>query len=486
MKKISTGLNRRRVIGGLVAAPVIAGMAPRRAWAATSFDTIVIGGGMAGLSAALTLEAAGQRVLIVEADERLGGRCYTLYTDEGKFDCGATTIGPLYGRVRALAVQSGTELAPPPGRDPFSYHINGEFVPRHEWANARSNRLFGAERDIRPEALEFKLVQDHNFIEDIFNWRTEENLARDMPIDAYLRSKGVSKEALRLIAVASNTVSLSRTSALFQMREFGRLALPQTGSADREVYAAAADGQYHYVKGGASVLINNLANLLQEEPRLGDPVIGVDVGEDGVDVETRSGLRLRSRAAICTAPYSALDKIRISPKLSDDKRKAVAKSDYTYTTHVFCVPTDPYWEEDGASAGLYTDAGLDRVFANRGPDGEVAWLDIWLNGKTARRMDRLSERELMQRAVDRLGELRPSTRGRVRAVAAYSWGKNEFVQGNKQVMRPGQLRDIFPFMAEPFMRRLRFAGEHTRDYEAGLEAAAETGMREAFAVLNDL
>lgn len=484
IKQPAPQTSRRRFLSGIAAVPLLSGIAPACTWSKTEFDTIVIGGGMAGLAATLTLEAEGKKVLLIEAANRLGGRCYTLQTNDGKFDCGATTVGPYYGRVRAFAAQAGAEFVAPPGRDPFSYHLNGEFIPRGDWAGSSANLLTGAEREISPEALEFSLVQKFNKIANVSDWLNEETLKYDVPLDAFLRSENVSEEALRLIALTSNTMSLSETSALFQMREFARLALPNQDSANQEVYAARAGGSYHYIKGGTSVLIDKMAAQLMSAPMLGDPVAAIDVQDGGVTVKLASGAQFAARTAICTAPYSSLRDVKIHPELSGLKLQAVSQSTYTLTTHIFCIPTDPYWEADEAPAGLFADNTIERVFANKDENGNVAWLDLWINGAAAGTLDTMSEREMMDFAVNRLAELRPSTAGKVRAVAAYSWGNNAFAKGNKQVMAPGQIGSIFPEMATPWQTRLRFAGEHTRDNEAGLEAAAATGMREAFAILD--
>src|SRR3954468_11520890 len=43
------------------------------------FDTIILGAGAAGLAAARVLHDAGQRVIVLEARDRIGGRIHTIH-----------------------------------------------------------------------------------------------------------------------------------------------------------------------------------------------------------------------------------------------------------------------------------------------------------------------------------------------------------------------------------------------------------------------
>ncbi len=70
--------------------------------AAARFDVIVVGAGVAGLTAARRLAEAGRRVVVLEARDRIGGRTHTLRTADGRVtDLGASWIhgiedGPVY------------------------------------------------------------------------------------------------------------------------------------------------------------------------------------------------------------------------------------------------------------------------------------------------------------------------------------------------------------------------------------------------------
>jgi phytoene dehydrogenase-like protein len=63
-------------------------------------DVIIIGAGMAGLSAALTLHRAGQRVLILEASDRAGGRIRTSHHNGYQLDHGFQVLQTHYPEVR--------------------------------------------------------------------------------------------------------------------------------------------------------------------------------------------------------------------------------------------------------------------------------------------------------------------------------------------------------------------------------------------------
>ena len=80
------------------------------ALAATDFDVIVIGAGLSGLHAATTLENVGLRVLVLEAQRRVGGRIHSMRQLGGTAEAGGTYIGSGYERVIAAAKRHDVEL----------------------------------------------------------------------------------------------------------------------------------------------------------------------------------------------------------------------------------------------------------------------------------------------------------------------------------------------------------------------------------------
>src|SRR5580658_8742210 len=112
---------------------VSAGRAPR-AWGAAlprEADIVVIGAGAAGIAAARRVQAANRKVVVVEADARLGGRCWT---DSTTFDvpfdrgarCRARTLG---GAARSENPRRPAQCAP--RRNRIFSRSTGTHQPRH-------------------------------------------------------------------------------------------------------------------------------------------------------------------------------------------------------------------------------------------------------------------------------------------------------------------------------------------------------------------
>ena len=97
--------SRRSALFGGGAAALVAGVAPRRTWAATEADVIVLGAGLAGLNAAMLLEEQGLKVIVLEARDRVGGRVHTLDKMPGRPESGGLQVGEYYARVIDVATR---------------------------------------------------------------------------------------------------------------------------------------------------------------------------------------------------------------------------------------------------------------------------------------------------------------------------------------------------------------------------------------------
>src|SRR5260370_28344664 len=94
---------------------------------AEAADVLVVGAGLAGLTAARDLTADGRSVLVLEASDRVGGRVVNQDIGDGKIvEMGGQWAGPTQDRLLALAQDLGVATFPTYDSGQKVLHFNGK------------------------------------------------------------------------------------------------------------------------------------------------------------------------------------------------------------------------------------------------------------------------------------------------------------------------------------------------------------------------
>jgi monoamine oxidase len=405
-------------------------------------DAVVVGAGAAGIAAARRLTAANKRFLLVEASDRIGGRCFSETRTFGvAYDRGAHWIHtPDLNPVAKLAAKSGLDVYPAPG---------GE-------------KLRIGRRDARTGELEdflAAIVRANRAIGEAARGKADVSCAQALPkdlgdlrpsIEFFLGPFGCAK-------------NLEEVSAM----DFAR-------SAERDVDA--------FCRQGFGALLARLAQGLPVQ--LSTPVTHIDVSRRQVDVRIPKG-SIGARSVIVTASTGVLGagKIRFDPELPRRHADAIAKLGLGSYDHVAL-------ELPGNPLGLQND---DLIFEKASGPRTAALLAnvsgtglclVEVAGAFGRDLARQGDAAMVAFATDWLANLfGAQAKQAVKRTHATQWAKEPWVLGAFSAAAPGGQPGRKVLM-EPVRDRLFFAGEAVHETLWGTVGGAwESGERAAAAAI---
>lgn len=460
-------IGRRSFIKALAAGSLAAGCGRLRPRHDT--DVAVLGAGLAGLSAARQLLAAGRDVLVLEARDRPGGRVHTAFDLPDHPEYGGVEVGDSYTRIHALGTEFGLRVEPADRAwlQAATLHVNGQTVAAANWATSPGNRLAENERSLPPARVESHYLAQANPLRTVAGWDGPEQGAHDESIGDVLRRLGASAEALRLANVAGNHNHADEASALPAWRT--ALALRQETGVGR-------------FAGGAGALPKAMAEKLEKHIRYGHAVVALQAENGGLAIRLADGTTLRARRCVCTLPTPVLRRTALDLPMADDQRRALRDIRYTRVTVAF-FDAEPFWEDDGLPPYMWTDTALERLFPRVSADGtRCIGFKAFINGRGTAEIDALGEPAFARLALSTLERIRPASQGRVRYVSRHRWAEDPFAGGAYASWSPGVVAEQRRAVRRP-AGPVRFAGEHTAVGAPGMEGAVRSGERAAQAII---
>jgi monoamine oxidase len=439
---------------------------------------IVVGAGMAGLVAASELARAGHDPVLLEAQQRVGGRVLTLrepFAPGLWAEAGAMRIPRSHQLTMTLIERFGLVTQPFTMDNPEAYcYFCGRKVKHSD--------LVGD-----PVELGFDVVE-HERVPPSQLWSAELE-----PFAARLRDEG--DDAWLAIAAEYDQYAVRE---FLEMRRWSEGAIEMFGllfnqealmnSSFLELLREELGGYYTdlvYLDGGTDLLPRAYLPSLRDRIRFGAKMIALDQSDAGVTVHYRTAagrFSVEGDYAIVTTPFPVLRHVDVLTPFSRAKQRAIRQLHYDASAKVFLQFRRRFWEDDDGivGGGSVTDLAVRNVYyPDHGRDtGRGVMLASYTWGEDAQRWGSLSPEDRIVQALEDVTRIHPQAAEEFEVGASKMWHDDEYAGGAFALFDPGQQTLLYDAILAP-EGRVHFAGEHASLAHAWIQGAIESGLRAA-------
>jgi len=421
---------------------------------------LVIGAGIAGLTAASTLAQAGVEAVVLEARDRIGGRLYTADLGGWPTDLGGSWIHTPGGNpMRAFADQAGVRCR---SANPLPELAGFDCGEGRRLSAAEVEKNIAMQLDDFPQArgrLLAELGPDASAADGI---------------EAFVAGAGLApgparraRQALRALVEGESADLAERQSLRWMWNEM---------EYEGHYFGDAPEGGYRRLAEAMAAGV---------DLRLGVDVAEIACSAGGVRVRGADGTSEDGSHVVVTVPLGVLKRgaPRFRPALPPDRVAAIERLGFGRYEKVALRFDEPFWRTAGlphamifprdSRAPAVWAIGLDAFGA-----GPVLVFQIFHSaaGHVLGADPDDAARWVLDLLADAIGRSCPAPA----AVAVTSWANDRYSGGAYTHIPPGAKPADADVLGEPIGGRLLFAGEHTQSTRlAYADGAMTSGIREA-------
>jgi monoamine oxidase len=454
--------------------------------AAPAGTTVIVGAGLAGLTAAYRLKQAGVVAQVHEASTRIGGRCWSGTLGGQVYEHGGELIDQGHNQIRNLAQELGLKLD-----NLVQAETNG--TEQTNWFDGGRYSYEEATDDIKAAWQKIHMDASAASYPTLFDLSTPRGRELDrMSIVDWINETfegGIESRIGQLLDVAYNIEYGAESSVQSSLNLLYLLAY--SGQGQLRIFGKSNE-KFH-VRGGNDRIPAALAQRLSGQITLGSELAAIRVTAAGrweLTFHQSSGNKVVTADRVVLAiPFSIL-RSRVSfsrAGFEPLKVTAIREQGMGTNSKMHLQFANRNWRDLGYNGETFSDLGYQNTWeVTRAQPGTTGILVNYTGGDYGTTFGSATPPEaLAQRFLAQVAPVLPNLQWN-RNVAVDSWPDYEWTRGSYSYWKVGQYTK-FAGIERVRQGTCHFAGEHTSiDFQGYLNGAVETGQRAAGEILADL
>ena len=483
------GITRRGLLGGAMAGAAVAALPKTARAAGRVADVIVVGAGLAGLTAAREIRRAGRSVIVLEARDRVGGRVLSQTLADGNYaELGGMFTGPTQDRIQALATAVGVGTFPT-----YNTGNNVFYGPRGRLEYPSSSPLGNAPPDpvVAPDIV-LAVAQLDQMAANVPVDRPWEAASADdwdrQTLDAWLRANtSGGSEFMAVTSAATEAIfggeprELSLLYTVFYIAASGNEQ--NVGTFERNFNTAGGAQESRFV-GGAWTIALRVASELGPIVRLNAPVTRI-VQEPTRLVVYVGRRRYHAQRVIVAIPPALAGRIAYDPPLPALRDQLTQRMPQGTLMKFEATYATPFWRANGLTGQVVSEIGPAKVTFDVSPsNGSAGILMGFIGGHEARVWGDRPANDRRAAVLQNLAAYFGSQASSPREIVEFNWSTETWNRGCPvALVGPGTLIDFGAALRTP-VGRIHWAGTETSTYWNGyMDGAVRSGERAAAEVL---